>query len=129
MNEKKILKINPNLDIFYSKYRVLNANEFEGKPLLAFTGIGNPENFFKLMSQNNLNIKKKMVFPDHYQFKKNEITEIINESNKHMYHLVTTEKDYLRIAHFNFSKIKFLKINLEIDNLEKLIDKILKLYD
>ena len=61
--------------------------------------------------------------------KKNEITEIINESNKHMYHLVTTEKDYLRIAHFNFSKIKFLKINLEIDNLEKLIDKILKLYD
>ena len=49
--EKKILKINPKLNIFYSKYIPNNINEFINKKLLAIAGIGNPGNFFELLEK------------------------------------------------------------------------------
>ena len=42
---EKILKINKNLEIYYSIYNPVNLNEFKNKELLAIAGIGNPENF------------------------------------------------------------------------------------
>ena len=38
-----------------------------------------------------------------------------------------TEKDYLRIKNFNISEVKYLKLNLKINEHEKLLDKIVKL--
>ena len=58
--EKKILKINPYLDIFYSHYIPENIDKFKGKEILAIAGIGNPENFFQLIENNGLIIKKKI---------------------------------------------------------------------
>ena len=56
--EEKLLKINKDLDIFYSEYKPSNINQFENKKLLAFAGIGNPENFFNLINFHNLKIEK-----------------------------------------------------------------------
>lgn len=41
--------------------------------------IGNPINFFNLIKENNLNIKEELTFPDHYQFTKLEILNIIKK--------------------------------------------------
>ena len=60
--EKKILSINKKLEIFYSHYEPENLDKFRGFDLLAMAGIGNPENFFKILEENNLNIKKKLNF-------------------------------------------------------------------
>ena len=49
--EKKILNINKNLHIVYSNYSHKNLNKFRNKKLLAFAGIGNPKNFFKLLGR------------------------------------------------------------------------------
>ena len=68
LKNQHLLKINNNLEIFYSQYRPTNLSQFKNKKLLAIAGIGNPDNFFKLMTQNNLDIRKKMIFPDHYKF-------------------------------------------------------------
>ena len=38
-----------------------------------------------------------------------------------------TEKDYLRIKNFNINEIKYLKLNLRINEHKKLLDKITKL--
>ena len=54
--EDKILSISNKVKIFYSKYLPENIEEFKNKNLLAFAGIGNPSNFFKLLSDNNLSI-------------------------------------------------------------------------
>ncbi len=43
--------------------------------------------------------------------------------------LLTTEKDYYRIKDYKFDEIKYLKISVHINNKEKLIDRILKVYD
>lgn len=127
--ENKILEINNNLEFFYSIYRPINIQEFIDKKLLALAGIGNPDNFFKLLIKNNLNIKKKLIYPDHYIFTKNEILNIVNEANAKNYQIIMTEKDYYKIKDFNFSEIKYLKVNLEINQSERLMKKILKIYD
>ena len=127
MFEEKLLKINKNLDIFYSNYEIENLNEFKNKKLFAVAGIGNPKNFFDLLSQNNLNVEEKVSFPDHYPFNKNQIDEMISYSKKNNLQIIMTEKDYLRIKNFNISEVKYLKLNLKINEHEKLLDKIVKL--
>ena len=96
---------------------------------MAFAGIGNPSNFFDLLEENGLDVKRKIAFPDHYNFSKTEILEIINEANKSGYQILTTEKDFLRIKKFNFKEIKFIKNELVINQFQKLINKILTLHD
>ena len=97
--------------------------------MLTFAGIGNPNNFFDLLSKHGLNVKEKLVFPDHYEFKNSEILDIIKTANQNNYEIITTEKDYFRIKSYNFKEIKYLKLELEINDLKKLIERILKIYD
>ncbi len=127
--EKKILKINKNIDIFYSSYKPKNLDEFKDRKLLAVAGIGNPNNFFNLLNENKLNVEKKISFPDHYNFSKSEIIRIIEEGEKNKLKIIMTEKDFLRIKNLNLDNIKYLKISLEIENRSLLLNKIKKLYD
>ena len=58
--EEKLIKINKNLEIFYSFYKPINLDQFRNANLMAIAGIGNPENFFQLLKENNLKIEKKL---------------------------------------------------------------------
>lgn len=122
--EEKILKINKRLEFFYSSYKVINANEFRNKRLLALAGIGNPENFLNLIKDNNLIIEKKLIFPDHYKFSRNEIQHIVDNAEKDNLQIIMTEKDYFKIKDFKINNIKYLKIELVVDNQEKLLSRI-----
>ena len=127
--EQKILRYNKNLNIFYSNYYPVNLNEFKKKKLLAVAGIANPKNFFDLLLKEGLEIEKKMIFPDHYQFKKSEMENILKYAEERNLQIVMTEKDYFKIKQFNHNEIKYLKIILKIDNCEKLIKLISDKYD
>ena len=127
--EKLILKINKNLDIYYSTYKPINLEQFKNKKLFALAGIGNPENFFKLINENNLKIERKLVFPDHYKFSKIEIQKIIDEAERNNCEIIMTEKDYYKINSFKLGKINYLKVKLEIKEFQELINKINLLYD
>ena len=122
--EKKIHNISKNIDIYYSKYVPVNINKFKNKKLFAFAGIGNPENFFDLLVKNNLNLKKKISFPDHHHFNKKELQVIVNESLKKNLELITTEKDYIRIKNMGIKNIGYLELKLEITKKNNLIKKI-----
>ena len=54
---------------------------------------------------------------------------MIQDARKDNLQLIMTEKDYLRIKNYKFSEIKYLKIELVIENLDRLLLKIKKLYD
>ena len=127
--ETKLKKINPDLKIFYSKYKLMNQEKLKNKNILAFAGIGNPENFFDLLIENRLSVKKTIAFPDHYNFKRNEILEIIGQAKERNYTVLTTEKDFFRIKNFEFSEINSCKISLVISEKLKLMSLIKKLYD
>ncbi len=119
--ENKILKINQKLHIFYSYYKAINSEEFRNKKLLALCGIGNPENFFNIIEDNSLRIEKRLVFPDHYKFSKNEILKVVNDAEINNYKIIMTEKDFFKIKNYNFNSIGYLKVMLKIENQEKLI--------
>ena len=127
--EKIIFNINKNLKIFYSSYQPKNIDTFKNKELVAIAGIGNPENFFQLIEKNNLTIKKKIIFPDHYKFSRNEIQTIADDALKENYQVIMTEKDYYKIIDYKINGIDYLKVDLIINNKENFISLIKELSD
>tara|TARA_B100000029_G_C17418673_1_gene903464 strand:+ start:59 stop:991 length:933 start_codon:yes stop_codon:yes gene_type:complete len=124
--ENKILNENNKIKIFYSNYIAQNINEFKNKKIIAFAGIGNPKNFFSLLEINNVNIFKKIEFPDHYIYSKKDLENFINNANENNAILLTTEKDYFRIDENYRKKINYLKIKVEIKNKINFIEEIKK---
>ena len=125
--EDQIYKKNKNAKIFYSKYKPVDINRFKDKQIYAFSGIGNPSNFFDLLRENNLNLIGTNSFPDHYHFTKSDLEILIKKINSEKNQiLLTTEKDYFRI-HDNFkTHFQYLKIELEIENKDNFIELIKK---
>ena len=124
--ENEIYKTNKNIEIYYSKYKPLDISKFKDKTIIAFSGIGNPTNFFNLLRENNLLLKEVFYYPDHYNFSKAELNKLINEAKVNNAVLLTTEKDYYRIDDSYKKNIEFLKIELEIENKSNFIELIKK---
>ena len=127
--EDKIFEINKNLEFFYSTYKPVNLSEFKNKKLLAIAGIGNPENFFNLIENNDLRIDEKIIFPDHYKISKTEMQKILKKAEVKNYQIIMTEKDFFKIEKYKLKNIKYLKILLEINEHEKFLKRINDLYD
>ena len=124
--ENQILKQNKEIKIFYTKYTPLNIDLLRNKKITAFAGIGNPENFFDLLKDNNINILKTIKFPDHYNYSERDLNILINKAQENNTVLVTTEKDYFRINENCRKKINYLKIAVKIENRDQFIDEIKK---
>ena len=125
--ERKILSINSNIKVFYFKYKLSNITKLKKNKMIAFAGIGNPNNFFDLLKEKKINIVKTFEFPDHYSYTQNDLIKLKQEAKNSNASLITTEKDYMRLNSFNKKKIKFFKTNLEITNKNKLIKELKKL--
>ena len=125
--ENKILKKNETIKIFYTKYRAQNINEFENKKIISFAGIGNPNNFFELLKDNDLNILEEISFPDHHNYSNKELENLRNIARENNAILLTTEKDFFRIDENYRKNIKHLKIKVEIENKSQFIEEIKKI--
>ena len=125
--ENKIFNKNKEIKIFYTKYRAKNINEFKNNKVIAFAGIGNPENFFDLLKDNKIDIEEEIKFPDHHEYSEETLENLINKAKENNNILLTTEKDYFRIAKNYKQNISFLKIEVEIENRNQFIDQIKKI--
>ena len=125
--EKRILNKNSEIKIFYAKYSAKNINEFKNKKVIAFAGIGNPENFFDLLKDNKIDIEEEIKFPDHYKYSEEKLKNLINKTKENNNILLTTEKDYFRINENYKHNINYLKIEVEIENRNQFIDEIKKI--
>ena len=79
--------------LFYSSigYKPITINH---TPLLV-TGIANPNPLLEYLQQQYPDTEL-MAFPDHHAFTKQDIQRILNKA-EHYEHVVTTEKDYMRL--------------------------------
>ena len=125
--ENKIYGENEKIKIFYSNYKPQNIIEFKNKKIIAFAGIGNPGNFFVLLIENKLNILETIKFPDHHKYSEQELENLFSKIKDNDSILLTTEKDYFRISKKNKTKIKCLKINMEIENKDLFVEEIKKI--
>ena len=124
--EKKLKSISDSIEIFQSKYEIKNLKRMRGKKILAFAGIGNPKNFFKLLRENGLKIKQEISFPDHYNYKKSEVKNLMLLAKEKGLKLITTEKDYFRIKQLGFKKIDYVSVNLKIINFKSFEKELLR---
>ena len=122
--ENKINKFNNNIKIFYSKYKLLDTEGIKNKKVIALAGIGNPENFFYQLKEKNIDLIKTYSYPDHHNYSKKELKNIIDESEKNNAVIVTTEKDHSRMNEEIKLIIKCIKVDLEIENKNDFINLI-----
>ncbi len=94
---------------------------------LAFAGIGYPEKFYKLLTKKGFNIIETYSFADHHLYSKQEINELIQKAKEIKAHLITTEKDLVKIPKDAKKNIQSLKIRLEAD-LTEIVNKVLRFF-
>ena len=119
--EDKIKKINENIKIFYSKYKIKNLDKFKNKKVLAFAGIGNPSNFFELLKKNDINVKETISYPDHYNYSEEDYGFLIKKKEQDVL-LATTEKDYYRLNEKMKESFDYVDVDLEIENKNEFIN-------
>lgn len=119
---KLLKKINPKIKIFINKYQIKNLNFLKkNKKYLIFSGIGSPQNFRELLLKNKIKVAKEIIFPDHYSYKKKDVTDISNMAKKINANVLTTSKDFVKIKKFKLKNINFLNVDYKVDNKSELI--------
>ena len=77
--------------------------------IVSVCSIGDPGSFSKTLEGININVDKKLVFPDHWPFSLNDVKEINRLSIKEgLKHIVCTEKDFVKLVEFK----KQLKVDI-----------------
>ena len=126
--KEQIKRINPNININSGKYTPLNIGEFDkNQNYLVFSGIGNHKTFVEMLKNNKLKIVSDLEYPDHYQYSKKDYDEIIINAKKFNAHIITTEKDYLRLENLNRKEIFYVKSSLDVSDEKNLTNKLIKL--
>lgn len=101
--------------------KVYPLDDFKGQKSLVISGVARPYSFLNLLEQISIDIKNKILFPDHKNYTEKEVEQIRKEFYKtNSYSVLTTQKDAVKLS--NFSKqlddidIYYLKIELVIEN-------------
>lgn len=121
--KKKIYQINQRIEIFETIYKPTNLEKIDlSKKYIVFSGIGNSNSFKQTLMENNINVIKEIIFPDHYHYKKDDIKKIKLDAKKVGANIITTEKDYVKLTEEDKKEIKYLEISLEFKREKKLIE-------
>ena len=125
---KLLLKrYNANIEIFETNYKAINIKKFNiNDEYMVFSGIGNPESFRQTLINNNIKITKEIIFPDHYNYTHKDIDQIKYQAKKLNLKILTTEKDYIKIKSIDNNDIRYLKVELDIKNEDRLINHLKK---
>jgi tetraacyldisaccharide 4'-kinase len=76
----------------------VNGEDFAGKPVMAFAGIGRPAKFFATLDVCGARIVARYGFPDHHAYSEADLRGLADEAVAKGASLVTTEKDRARLS-------------------------------
>ena len=112
-----IKKINPRIKIFNTQFKIKNKENLNlSKKYLVFSGIGNSDGFYKFLKNENFKISKFLKYPDHYKYRNDDLKKIIDIAKKQSASIITTEKDFTKIPEKYKKKIKYIEVDLIIEN-------------
>lgn len=78
------------------------------KHVLAMAAIGNPERFFSFLQSLGISLEDTLSFPDHYHYQPNDIPTTYDV-------ILTTEKDYTKLATLKNTKIWLVNVTTKLD--------------
>ena len=117
-----------NLNFYKSRYEPLDLIKFNLKAkYIVFSGIGNHHTFVDMLKKNNFKILKDFEFSDHYNYKPHDIKRITKLAFRENAQILTTQKDYLRLSKNLQLKINYIKVELKIDQLDKLKKELIEI--
>lgn len=70
----------------------------QGRNVLAFAGIGDPDKFFATVESCGIAIAERRAFADHHRFTAEEAAELVMAAEHDGLSLLTTEKDHARMT-------------------------------
>lgn len=100
----------------------------QGRPLLAFAGIGRPAKFFATLRDAGLSVVAERAFPDHHPFSAADLSSLLAQAETLGAMLVTTEKDAMRLSPIWRSRVALLPVRLCWDDpaaAERLLDRLM----
>ena len=110
----------------FAKYKLEKNHPLLEKKVIAFAGLGFNKKFFNQLDNYGFEIVKKVDFPDHHKYSIEDIYSLLDVANSLDAHLITTEKDYIRIPGDFQKSINFIKGQIEINNENELIEEFKK---
>ena len=127
----------PHLKVYLARYILERFIDLEGaeyrlddlldKRLGALAAIGYPEGFFNKLGEIGLDIKRKIVYPDHHRLTQKEFNDLQYELLQDgISELIITAKDKYHLPHGIKTKIKIIamEIKIEIKEEEKFLQNI-----
>ena len=101
------------LPIFHARLAPAgNLDLLQQKKWLAFAGIGRPAKFFDMLRTLGVTLIGTRAFADHHAYTTAEITALTREAEALGAHLITTEKDAVKLAHAPTESVTTLPITL-----------------
>jgi tetraacyldisaccharide 4'-kinase len=125
----QVAQINPHPRMFRSttKLRVLQEmsghistpDEWRGKPVQAFCGIGNPQAFFADLRRWGFTVASEEVFPDHHLYTQGEFHRLnVKARQAGAKALITTEKDVLNFPSYCKPDLPLLVCEIQAEVVE-----------
>ncbi len=112
------IKVFSNCPIFVSRNRISLDSPIQILDSFAFCGLGNPDNFYAQLRQDNFQIVATKTFHDHYAYTQSDVNEIENlATEKKAKVLLTTAKDGVKLRDLKFNlPLKIIKSELTFDD-------------
>ncbi len=88
------------------------GERFAGRRVFAFAGIGRPEKFFAALRSLGAVVVAERGFPDHFPFREHEIAALRRAADREGAQLVTTSKDFVRLAAAERTAIEVLEVEI-----------------
>ena len=93
-----------------------NSESIKGRTVFAFSGLADNHDFQQTVKSLRCNLSGHMEFPDHHPYSEKDLKDISAAAKKSMSEcLITTEKDYVRMAHKIDWPGDLFVIGIEID--------------
>lgn len=94
----------------------VDRNDWAGRRVVAFAGIGRPEKFFASLAELGCEILARHAFADHHDFTPSEIARLRDDAEARNAALVTTEKDMVRLPPDLANGLDSLPVRFEWDD-------------
>lgn len=105
------------LPVFTAKINMLGQPD-TSSPFIAFAGLGRPEKFRATLVSHGVRVVRFHPFADHHAYTALDLQRLRDEARQVQAKLITTEKDYMRLAPEQREGIEVLPIRLAFDEPE-----------
>jgi tetraacyldisaccharide 4'-kinase len=125
--ERSIRRFNGSAPILHARHRTAGLFDLQGNPAphperaVLFCGIGRPESFRRDIESLGINVTAFREYPDHHRYGRGDIEELRGLAG-HGTALITTEKDLARMRPRPGLPLLALRIDIEVDEQEILLE-------